>query len=127
MLKEFGGFLANYQNEASQENITGQHVPYINLGKNEHGIESTYDIPKLKKNILFFLSKNWNDVALRSLKKYDHILILFPIEDTHLTVINKLGLENMNCIVRPDGFIGYQDYSINTKKLLSYMDSYYHQ
>ena len=109
---EFSGLVADYS--SGEDTLKGKHVPYFPIKNLISGIVSTYDLASLGKIVLFSLKK----VNLGN--EYNSKIINVICDDDNLTLIEGLKIkENIVCLIRPDGYIGYHG---NKEGLITYLN-----
>jgi 2-polyprenyl-6-methoxyphenol hydroxylase-like FAD-dependent oxidoreductase len=118
---DFSGLLADHNVESAS--LVGRHVPYRARDDGLLGLRSTYDIPKLGRNVLF-CNDDVADAALERLRRYQHVVVAagLPAGDDDWRAALTLD-RHAACLVRPDGYVGFCG---SLDELERYLDHLYH-
>lgn len=101
---EFAGYKADYSE--NDRGIIGKHVPYIKFKENYYNLSSTYDLPQLKKHILFIPSSLAKISDLKVLDPYTKAIIKIEVGITENEIIEKLQIDEKNlCVISPGGYV----------------------
>jgi 2-polyprenyl-6-methoxyphenol hydroxylase-like FAD-dependent oxidoreductase len=118
---EFAGYKADFSKD--DNSIVGKHVPYVKFHKEYNGLQSTYDLPQLKKHILLMLANFSPSKELKSLTSYSDVIIKIEIGVEEGNLIKKLRLdEHRACMICPSGYIIAHGSLLGT---LEYLKQYY--
>ncbi|OEZ55488.1 FAD-dependent monooxygenase [Duganella sp. HH105] len=118
---DFSGLLADHNIESSS--LVGRHVPYCARSDGLLGLQSTYDIPKLGRNVLF-CNDGVADAARARLERYLHVVATGALADDDHAWRTALHLDRHDaCLVRPDGYVGFCG---SLDELEQYLDRLYH-
>lgn len=101
---DFSGYKADYSQGINS--IIGRHVPYVEFQEAYPKFNSTYDLPKLKKNILFALVLHEKNSLLELLSQYHSILELITVTEKEVKLLKSLELSTFHvCLLSPGGYI----------------------
>lgn len=118
---DFSGLLADHNVEPAS--LVGRHVPYCARDDGLLGLRSTYDIPKLGRNVLF-CNDDVADAARARLQRYRHVVVAAGLAAGDDAWRAALTLDrHAACLVRPDGYVGFCG---DLDELEQYLDHLYH-
>jgi hypothetical protein len=104
---EFAGFLNDYSEGDGSSSFIGRHVPYFKIHKGLDNIDSSYDLPSLKKLTIIFNESKVAEVILDYIKTFSSVSVVMDISLIEKNDFKTDVLLNQVCVIRPDGYIGY--------------------